>query len=54
MRMSSTIRVGVIGAGGIADAQVKVLKGIANVQVVALADVRPGGKMIERGGKSDG
>lgn len=48
--MSSTIRVGVIGAGGIADAQVNALKGISNVQVVALADVRPGvcEKLIEK------
>ncbi len=52
MSTSSTIRVGVIGAGGIADTQVNYLKGIANVQVVALADVRAGvcEKMIEKNG----
>ncbi|MCX7933959.1 MAG: Gfo/Idh/MocA family oxidoreductase [Planctomycetota bacterium] len=40
--MSSTIRIGMIGAGGIAGAHVQYLKPIAGVEVVALADPRPG------------
>src|SRR5690554_588213 len=40
--MSKIVRIGIIGSGGIASAHARVYKTMANVEIVAVADVVPG------------
>ena len=40
--MSRTIRIGIIGSGGIARAHVRAYKNLENVEIVAVADIVPG------------
>ena len=39
--MSRTIRIGIIGSGGIARAHVRAYKNLDNVEIVAVADIVP-------------